>query len=131
MIQLYKHGIYAQCALNNSSTRHREDETHLWKKLSTVDFAHENFGSTPASRRPSVFCFSSLLQGLSPVPPVNVPAQTHAGDPALPCGQPRTALQEVYPSVLLATCQLDPSINCVAVYCGALWLSPLSFWVTR
>lgn len=39
-----------------TSMCHR-DETHLWKKLSTVAFAHESFGSTSAVRHPSVICF--------------------------------------------------------------------------
>lgn len=69
---------------------------------------------------------SSFPQGLLPVPPVNIPAQTQAADPALLSGHPRIALQGVYPRGLSAPCQL----NCVAVYCGAVWLSPLSFWVT-
>lgn len=69
---------------------------------------------------------SSFPQGLLPIPPVNIPAQTQAADPALLCGHPRTALQGMYPRGPLAPCQL----NCVVVYCGALWLSSVSFWVT-
>lgn len=79
-IQLHKHIIYAQYALNNSAMCRGEDEIHLCKSLCTADFAHENFGSAPATMHPSVLFPSSLLQGLLPVPPVDVPAQSHAGE---------------------------------------------------
>lgn len=81
-IHLYKHIIYAQYALNNSAMCRGEDEIHLCKRLCTADFAYENFGSAPATMHPSINHLfpSSLLQGLLPVPPVNVSAQSHAGE---------------------------------------------------
>jgi len=112
---------------------HREDETHLWKKLSTLDFVRENLEALQQQGIHQSSVSSSLLQGLLPVPPVNVPAQTHAGDPAVPCGHLRTALQEAYPRGLLAPCQLDRSCILWQFIVGhsLLWLSSLSFWVAR
>lgn len=126
-IQLHKHITYAQYALNNSATGHGEDEIHLCKKLCIADFAHENFGSTPASMHPSVSHLfpSSLLQGLLPVPPVGVPAQTNAGDLWTPKDNTSGSISQQ------ALSTLDPSVNCVTVCCEALWLSLLRFWVTQ